>query len=691
MNANRRGTAANMGTLLSMTGLGKPRDLPPPGDPPVSTLVTVDITLIDTCDLNPRQQKNEAFFNKLKEAIRVNGLDTPIPITRRPGSDRYMVAAGGNTRLQVLRELSREEEELGKGDKKFLKAPCIFKPYTSDIDILAAHLRENDLRDNLVYIDHALAIVTLRRMLEEGRAAEGLSELKDTDYEDILRKQMGHPVSRREIGRMGYTVSVLWPVIPNALRNGAGQSLVDSIGKLQNVYLGVYQEILRDLPKTGSYPEFGTLFADSLQVHDDDSLDLEAVKAELDLRISQYTGVPANKVRLVLDEQLAGRMSKPETKAQDNPSPGRARTSKPGIGSGQSQPQGQPVPADGQPTGHEPQAPSGKEPRGPSIPEPQASPGVDVFASGGSGQPGPKAGSADLPLDAPEATPEQSTGATPTTGAPSLRDAASDGLVLRANPDPIGPGQHPDTRASEAQPPPRLEQHPALPNPAFPAASVEGDGNPVFAFEAPAPDLGMARLENPEPPGNAFPPSPAFAVQGNLQAAAFPIDEAPIAEAFPPPAIPPLATVASQGAELGWAEQTSGKPNPISQLRSQIAANADLLIRMSGVAGLRAFPDHRAAGGFTVIAQQPAASDKESTLWWLLASLSGGGNDPDGCPSALALLQQLFLRFDNGIPPSDDLLRQLFQLIESVVAYARAAGCLKKGDKDQTMEQRTEE
>jgi len=97
MSATRRKPGASVGNLLAIAGFGRP-GLPPPDDPPVSALLTVGISEIDTCDLNPRQLKNEAFFKKLKEAIRVNGLDTPIPITRRPGSGRFMVAAGGNTR-----------------------------------------------------------------------------------------------------------------------------------------------------------------------------------------------------------------------------------------------------------------------------------------------------------------------------------------------------------------------------------------------------------------------------------------------------------------------------------------------------------------------------------------------------------------------------------------------------------------
>ena len=89
--------------------------------------------------------------------------------------------------------------------------------------------------------------------------------------------------------------------------------------------------------------------------------------------------------------------------------------------------------------------------------------------------------------------------------------------------------------------------------------------------------------------------------------------------------------------------------------------------------GLRVVPDQRAAGGFTVLAQKPAASDKEGTLWWFLDALSGAAEEPAAQPSTHSLIRQLFLQFDDGSPPSGQVLMRLFQLIESVVAYARAA------------------
>jgi hypothetical protein len=122
----------------------------PPADLFGITLITVPVDQIDPCDLSPRVQPNKGFKD-IKDSIRDVGLDSPISITRLPGSERFMVAGDGNTRLKALAELAREEREtLKPGEKpRFAEILCIFKPYTSDIDMLAAGLRGNGMRGGL--------------------------------------------------------------------------------------------------------------------------------------------------------------------------------------------------------------------------------------------------------------------------------------------------------------------------------------------------------------------------------------------------------------------------------------------------------------------------------------------------------------------------------------------------------------
>ncbi|MBG4277335.1 ParB N-terminal domain-containing protein, partial [Pseudomonas aeruginosa] len=43
---------------------------------------------------NPRTTRNPKY-DELKESIRHRGLDTPPPVTRRPGEDKYRIRNGG--------------------------------------------------------------------------------------------------------------------------------------------------------------------------------------------------------------------------------------------------------------------------------------------------------------------------------------------------------------------------------------------------------------------------------------------------------------------------------------------------------------------------------------------------------------------------------------------------------------------
>jgi ParB family protein of integrating conjugative element (PFGI_1 class) len=220
-----RGKRGNLKSVLQQRGFGDSVRELPPADPPASMLIQVEIEAIQPYDLNPRRTENPEFFARLCESILAQGLDNPIPITRRPGEAHYRVAAGGNTRLKALQRL----HEQSPNDERFAKVSCIFRPFTSEIDLITAHLRENELRDSLLFIDHAHAIVALKRRLEEDPETGGA--LSDAAYERWLLR-MGHKVSRRDIRRMEYAVAWLDEAIPVALRRGGGPRLIDIIGNL---------------------------------------------------------------------------------------------------------------------------------------------------------------------------------------------------------------------------------------------------------------------------------------------------------------------------------------------------------------------------------------------------------------------------------------------------------------------------
>jgi ParB family protein of integrating conjugative element (PFGI_1 class) len=289
-------------------------------DPPVSVLMQVPVDLIDPYDRNPRQIDNTRY-ERIRESIRASGLDIPVAITRRPGSDRYLVAGGGNTRLRAWKELWAEEQgRLGAEAEArglYRAMPCVWKPYTTETDLITAHLRENDNREPLVYVDHALAVMHLKGLVEANTG----TVLTRTDYERWL-KAHGHAVSRRNLGRMEYVVAVLADAIPQALRAGLGPKAVDRIARLEDAFRAYYES----LPEAVAGSPFPALFLDALSQMDGERLEDEPLRAHLARRVAEATGIPENRVLLgVLAEgRLSDSSGRPPESNQAASSSGRA-------------------------------------------------------------------------------------------------------------------------------------------------------------------------------------------------------------------------------------------------------------------------------------------------------------------------------------------------------------------------------
>lgn len=163
-------------------------------DPIVDTsmVLTLDETL--PWDTNPRTTRNPKY-DELKESIRHRGLDTPPPVTRRPGEDKFRIRNGGNTRLAILNELYRET-----GDDKYFRFHTLFRPWDAlrgEIISLTGHLAENDLQGQLLFIERAIG-VDKARQLYEADAGEKVS-LRELSR---LLKSDGYPVSASHLSRM---------------------------------------------------------------------------------------------------------------------------------------------------------------------------------------------------------------------------------------------------------------------------------------------------------------------------------------------------------------------------------------------------------------------------------------------------------------------------------------------------------
>ena len=203
-------------------------------------LISVTLMQLRPFDGNPRKTKNPKF-EEIKESIRMRGLDFAPNITKRPCDDFYIIADGGNTRLQALNELWEETQ-----DPKYWSIRCLYKPWDGDenqgtLSCLIGHLTENDLRGDLSFVERALAIAEIKAMYEK------------TDDQKLSHRQLseklksdGYSVSYSLLARMEQCLTYLYPYIPNVLLAGMGKPQIEKLLALHNNALSVWQKQLFD-------------------------------------------------------------------------------------------------------------------------------------------------------------------------------------------------------------------------------------------------------------------------------------------------------------------------------------------------------------------------------------------------------------------------------------------------------------
>ncbi len=229
-------------------------------DPIVDTPMLLSLDEVLPYDTNPRTTRNPKY-DEIKQSIRQRGLDTPPPITRKPGEDKYRIRNGGNTRLAILNELHRET-----GDEKFFKFHCLFRPWDAvrgEIISLTGHLAENDLQGQLLFIERAVGIDKARVLYEEESGEKiSLRELSRRLASD------GYPVSHSHLSRMQDTIRFLLPVIPGILYSGLG---VDRIIKLLSLRKSTLLYWGRHFEAEVNIPSFDTIFQEVLALFEGDA------------------------------------------------------------------------------------------------------------------------------------------------------------------------------------------------------------------------------------------------------------------------------------------------------------------------------------------------------------------------------------------------------------------------------------
>lgn len=188
-------------------------------------LIQLKISDVDPYDKNPRQHENERY-DDIKESIRVTNVLSPLVVTRRPGALRYMVGAGGNTRLKAQQELWAET-----GEARFEYLLGIYRPWASEVTTLVSHLAENELRGGLTFWDRAKGVWALKREIEVESGGKELS-LRQLHREMLAR---GLKVSIALLSFYGFAIEQLGQLDQATLRltKNNVRDLQPSVNQLQ--------------------------------------------------------------------------------------------------------------------------------------------------------------------------------------------------------------------------------------------------------------------------------------------------------------------------------------------------------------------------------------------------------------------------------------------------------------------------
>jgi len=288
---NRRPSDEQLGQMLKTPHFGKSSELPS-ANPITATPMVLTLDQIKPYDRNPRRERNPCY-DEIKESIRAQGgLNNPITVTCRPDETTYMVESGGNTRLQILNELYKE-----LGDDTYYQIHVLYQPWKSETHVLTAHLIENEKRGDMLFIDKALAIRELKEMFEETEQCS-FSLRKLTEK----LKETGFKVDSSVLSRMDYTVDILLPLIPEALRAGMGKPQIERIRKIEKAFQHYWSQLSNQ-----DATVFEELFSDCLVENNRPEWDSNALRNTLEERIAELLQVPVRTMRLDIDALLHGR------------------------------------------------------------------------------------------------------------------------------------------------------------------------------------------------------------------------------------------------------------------------------------------------------------------------------------------------------------------------------------------------
>ena len=263
--------------------------MPTSSSKPVNRYAELPVDQIACYANNPRVTRNPEY-ERIKNSLEKNGIESPLVVTRKPGDKTYMLQAGGNTRLNIAQSLH------DAGDDGFAKVPCIVKQWTSEINVLVSHLRENDMRGNLMFIERALGVMEFAK-LAVPPDAEPLSQRE-------LARQLcdhGYTLSQPVISAMDYAVNRLYGLLPTALEHGMGKRQVMAIRALEHCAVKIW-----DRQCTDEAGQFAELFSELVKNCDGATFSLDELTTNVANEIAVAAELDINGVLFMLDAERTG-------------------------------------------------------------------------------------------------------------------------------------------------------------------------------------------------------------------------------------------------------------------------------------------------------------------------------------------------------------------------------------------------
>ncbi len=242
--------ATDIKSRLLATGFSPTVSTAAMSDPIADTPLVLTVEEVLPWEDNPRTTRNPKY-DELKESIRNRGLDTPPPVTRRPGEEKYRIRNGGNTRITILKELFQET-----GEERFQKINVLFRPWDQirgEIVMLTGHLAE-DLKGELKFIERAVAVGRAKALYED----ESGETISQRELARRLSKD-GYPISQSHISRMLDALQYLLPAAPGLLYSGLGYDRITKILALRKAALECWSKHY-----TGNGVDIEMLFQDVL-------------------------------------------------------------------------------------------------------------------------------------------------------------------------------------------------------------------------------------------------------------------------------------------------------------------------------------------------------------------------------------------------------------------------------------------